>query len=244
MTKQQKTEDDHLFEARSRLVDCALAHVPFDGWSNVTFAAAIAESGLDPALARLACPRGVLDLALFAHRFADTCMLDALARKNLSAMRIRDRIALAVRVRIEAAGTREVVRRSVTFFAMPSHAAEGTAAIWKTCDLIWSALGDTSDDLNWYSKRAILSAVYSSTLLYWLGDDSEDHQATWGFLDRRIENVMAFERVKGGLRANPLVKGFMKGPGRILERIHAPGTKAPADMPGHWTAPDNERKSS
>ena len=98
-----------------------------------------------------------------------------------------------------------MVRR---LFALPINAGEGAKAIWGTCDAIWTALGDTSDDVNWYTKRATLSGVYSSTVLFWLGDDSPDHQATWEFLDRRIENVMQFEKLKASVQKIPLLKPF------------------------------------
>ena len=85
---------------------------------------------------------------------------------------------------------REAVRRAAALFALPLYAADGARAVWHTADTIWTALGDTSDDINWYSKRATLSAVYGAVVLYWLGDDSQDHQASWEFLDRRIDDVM------------------------------------------------------
>jgi ubiquinone biosynthesis protein COQ9 len=91
-------------------------------------------------------------------------------------------------------------------------------------------LGDTSRDLNWYSKRATLSAVYGATVLYWLGDESSDRQATWDFLDRRIDQVMQVEKLKVSFRENPLGKAWMAGPGKLLESIRAP--KMPDDLPG------------
>jgi ubiquinone biosynthesis protein COQ9 len=231
--KQQKSEQDHLSEARERLLDAALPNVPFDGWSAATLKAAIAESGVNENLARLAFPRGVLDLTLAYHRRGDAAMVTRLSATDLTALRYSQRVAAGVRFRLETSPDKEVVRKGVTFFALPAYAAEGASAIWQTADLIWNALGDTSDDINWYSKRAILSAVYSSTLLYWLGDQSEDHQATWEFLDRRIENVMQFEKLKGSLRKNSMVQGLMRGPGRVLERIQAPAQARRDDLPGY-----------
>jgi ubiquinone biosynthesis protein COQ9 len=91
-------------------------------------------------------------------------------------------------------------------------------------------LGDTSRDLNWYTKRATLSAVYSATVLYWLGDDSPGNQATWDFLDRRIEDVMRFEKAKASLRENPVSKALLAGPLKFMEKIQMP--KVPDDLPG------------
>ncbi len=62
---------------------------------------------------------------------------------------------------------------------------------------MWRAAGDTSTDFNFYTKRAILAGVYSATLMRWFTDDSEDEGATRAFLDRRIDEVMRFEKAQG-----------------------------------------------
>ena len=69
--------------------------------------------------------------------------------------------------------------------------------LYRTVDAIWYAAGDTSADFNFYTKRATLAGVFSSTLFYWLNDRSEGNEATWAFLDRRIDDVMRFEKFKG-----------------------------------------------
>jgi ubiquinone biosynthesis protein COQ9 len=216
--------------ALDRLLDAALPHLAFDGWSPALLKAAAADSGLAPGLVAALVPRGALDLALAAHRRGDRRMTEALAAEDLTALRFRERIARAVRLRIELAGDREGLRRSAAFFALPAHAAEGAALIWGTADRIWTALGDTSRDINWYSKRATLSAVYSSTVLYWMGDDSPGAAASWEFLDRRIENVMAFEKAKAGFGASAIGKA-LAGPLGFLAGIRAP--EPVRDMPGH-----------
>ncbi|KPA23512.1 hypothetical protein shim_01200 [Shimia sp. SK013] len=221
-------------DLKTRLLEAAEMHVPFDGWSEATFAAAVSETGIDPTVARALCPRGAVDLAVAYHKRGDSQMTAALAEADLDAMKIREKITFAVRKRLEICLDREVVRRGSTLFAMPQHAAQGAELIWGTCDAIWTAIGDTSRDFNWYSKRATLSAVYGSSVLYWLGDDSEGNTATWAFLDRRIENVMQFEKTKAQFKGSPIGK-MMAAPLEMLERIRAP--KAPEGMPGSWTPP-------
>ncbi len=225
--------------AAARLLEAALNHVAFDGWSETTYRAAIADSGVDAGLARALFPRGGVDLAIAYHRQGDQAMREALAARDLSSLRFRERVALAVRLRIEAVEDREAVRRGTTLFALPQHAAEGAGLIWGTADAIWTALGDTSEDLNWYTKRATLSGVYSATVLFWLGDDSPGHQATWEFLDRRIEDVMRFEKLKAQMRDNPLSRAVMSGPLRFLDRIRKPS--AAPGLPGRWRDPSQPR---
>lgn len=213
-----------------RVLDAALLHVPFDGWSETTLRAAIADSGVHEALARSLFPRGGVDLALAYHRRGDALMRERLAATDLASLRYRDRIATAVRQRLELVEDKEAVRRGSTLFALPIYTADGARAIWGTSDAIWDALGDTSRDINWYTKRATLAAVYSSTVLFWLGDDTPGHQATWDFLDRRIENVMSIEKVKASLRENPVAKALLAGPMKLMEKIRKPDI--PDDLPG------------
>lgn len=203
-------KNDHLDVDRMKaeLLAAITPHVPFDGWSDPAFAAAVADLGLDPALARLVCPRGALDLAVAYHRAGDAAMEAALAEADLEGMKFRDKIATAVRLRLQTADP-ELVRRGAAVFALPQNAATGSKLIWGTADRIWTVLGDSSTDYNWYSKRLTLSGVYSAVVLFWMGDDSEGHAQSWEFLDRRIGDVMQFEKVKGKLMKLPFVKDML-----------------------------------
>lgn len=225
-TDEKLSEQDHLTAARDAVLEAALPHVPFDGWSRATLDAAVAEAEVDAGLARLAFPRGAADLVMGFQRWGDRTLARDLDQTDLDALRIRERIAHCVRRRIEVVGEhREAVRKAAAFFALPLHAADGARAVWETADLIWTRCGDTATDYNWYTKRAILSSVMSATVLYWLGDQDPRGQATWDFLDRRIENVMGFEKVKADLKRNPLARAAFWGPGQVLKLIRAPGAR-------------------
>lgn len=230
MQKTKKTETDHIEQARAALVAAALPHVDFDGWSATTLRAAIADSGVDAGLAVQAVPRGALDLAAAFHRAGDDEMVAALDADDLQGMRFRDKIAHAVRLRIEiAAQQKEAVRRGVTLFSLPQNGIEGGQLLWGTAGAIWDALGDDSEDVNWYTKRATLSGVYSATVLYWLGDDSVDNADTWAFLDRRIDNVMQFEKLKAGIAKTPL-GGALE---QIFGKVEKPRKSPREDLPGY-----------
>ena len=215
-----------LNEAQIALIQAALPHVVFDGWPQESLREAASDAGIDVAEAKRAFPRGGVDMALGFHRLADQRLKAELAASDLSSMRIRDRVTHCVRRRIElVARDREAVRRGATLLALPMHAPEGARAMWQTADIIWNACGDTATDYNWYTKRAILSGVYSSTVLFWLGDTDPDFHPTWAFLDRRIEGVMQFEKTKSRLQNNPVARAAFAIPGSLLGMIRAPGAR-------------------
>ena len=221
-------------DANAKLLEAILQHVPFDGWSQLSFQAACTDCGIDPSIARIHCPRGALDLAVLFHQAGDQAMQSQLDDMDLSDLKFREKVTAAVRARIEVISDKEAVRRGSTLFSLPQNTLEGASLIWGTSDAIWTYLGDTSADVNWYTKRASLSAVYGACILYWLGDDSPDHQATWDFLDRRIENVMQFEKAKAEINKNAAFKPLLAGPLWLASKIKAPATKPETTLPGQW----------
>lgn len=235
MTTDGTSETADIGSVKQEVLQAALPHVAFDGWTDKTLSLAVQDAGVDPGLARMAFPRGGVDLALAFHHARDADLAADLAQADLGGMRFRDKVAHAVMRRLElVAADREAVRRGAALFALPHNAPDGARAIWHTADTIWNALGDTSTDYNWYTKRATLSAVYSSSVLYWLGDETPDAGRTRDFVGRRIDNVMQFEEVKAKVAKNPVASALMKGPQRLLDRVRAPGNTARPDLPGSW----------
>ena len=235
--RKNNRQDDSLDDVRGRVLAAALPHVAFDGWSDRTLADAMEDAGVDPDQARLAFPRGGVDLAAAFHRAMDQELAARAAAEDISALRYSEKVAHLIALRLHLiAPYREAVRRAAALFALPTNAPEGARLVWETADTIWTALGDTSDDINWYTKRMTLSAVWSSVLLYWLGDTSEDMGPTRAFIDRRIENVMQFEKAKSAIRATPLGKALSQGAERLLSGVRAPGSP-PEDLPGRWRDP-------
>ena len=190
----------HLKKIRRKLLAAALERAPFEGWSAATLTHAEKDAGLDPGSAELACPKGVVDLIDFWAREADKATRKALGELDLDQMRIRDKVRAGVLARIEAIGVehREAARRAALRLALPDAAPRASRMLWRASDTIWRGIGDTSTDGNFYSKRAILSGVLGSTLAVWFEDEAEDK--TRAFLDRRVENVMAFEKAKAQAR--------------------------------------------
>lgn len=193
-------------EQRDRLLEAALVHVPFDGWSRRTLQNATADLGLDPGLARRLFPRGGDDLITHFERWADRQMLAHCPPDVLASMRVHERIRALVRARLEVMSPhREAVRRAMAARVFPTNAMEATSATWRTLDTIWRAAGDQSRNYNYLTKRATLGAIWTATFLYWLEDRSPDLEATFAFLDRRLADTAQITKAR--TRVEDMVKG-------------------------------------
>ncbi len=174
----------------------------FDGWTSAAVDSAAAQLGLDPVKARLAMPGtggGLIDCYIEAVDRA----LEAWADQHLAGMKIRDKITALVWQRLQImAPAREAVRTALAFLALPQNVPHGARIGWRSADLMWRLAGDSSTDFNHYTKRLTLGAVYGSTMLAWLDDQSEGWIDTRAFLDRRIDDVMRFEKFKAEWRGS------------------------------------------
>jgi ubiquinone biosynthesis protein COQ9 len=189
---------------RDRLADAVAAEAVFEGWSRTALRAASQALVLPEGEADRLFPGGPVAVLIYVSERADRRTVADMEAAGAATLKIRDRIRAAVRLRLERhAGQKEAARRGLSLLALPSNAPLGLKLLYRTVDAMWYAAGDTSVDFNFYTKRAILAGVYSSTLLYWLNDRSEGGEATWAFLDRRIDNVMRFEKLKADMKAWP-----------------------------------------
>lgn len=214
MTKRTTTLTDG--REKESLLTATLKHVPFDGWSSAAFSAGIKDTQMNADRAATLFPRGIADVATYFGESVAAKLevsLDGLADREPS---VRRRIATGVRNLIMLfADHREAVRR-----LPPPH--NPAAGLYRITDVIWRAAGDRSTDYNFYTKRGLLAGVVTATYLYWLDDESEDFAETWTFLDRRIENVLRIQMLRGrlekaGRRLGMPLDAWRKSPlGRII----------------------------
>lgn len=205
---------------KDAMVAAMLPHAAFDGWSRATLAAASRDLDLDPILPDRLFPGGPVEAVSHFVAFADRVMVTDLEAADLAGTHgLGAKVFLATRLRLERWGEhREAIRRAASLLSLPLNLPLAVRLTWGTADAIWQAVGDQSHDFSWYTKRATLSAVYSSTLLYWLDDSSEDSVDSWEFLKRRLSDVRnlpkLWEKVEGLAKGNPL--------GSLAARIKPP----------------------
>ena len=192
----------------------------FDGWNAKAVEAAAAQTGIDAAQARLAFPKAQSEMVDAYIQGVDAAMEAEFTPEKIAAMRVRDRIRGLVWFRLQTmAPAREAVRTGLSILAMPQNLPLALKAGWRSADLMWRLAGDTATDYNHYTKRLILSGVYASTLLAWLDDQSEDWHETAAFLDRRLADVMRFEKWKATWAGNDLHRPSLT---RFLGRLRYP----------------------
>lgn len=209
-----------LDELRVALAPAIADAAVFDGWSDAALVSAAEMDGVDPDVARLAYPGGAMDMIAAWIASVDVAMAAALPAETLATMKIRERIRALVQARLGAiAGREESLRRAMAIMAMPQNVVRAGKLGWSSADAMWRLAGDTATDYNHYTKRAILGSLYTGTLAVFVGDESEGKAETRAFLERGIDGVMRFEKLKAQL-LKPSDERFSMA--RFLGRLRYP----------------------
>lgn len=220
MTDQKLPTDPTLDEIRAALAPLIARNAAFDGWSYAAVDSAAVELEIEPDVAALAFNGNAMRMVDAWIDSIDQELARRLTASRLNALKIRDRITILLATRLEIMNPdREALRRAMAVMAMPQNIVRGTKVGWRSADRMWRMAGDTASDFNHYTKRATLSAVYGSTISVFVNDESPDFIDTRAFLDRRIENVMQFEKVKAQARAR---KEYAPSLSRFIGRLRYP----------------------
>lgn len=174
---------------KQQILKCALAHVPFEGWSQDVLEQAAFDVTGDASYGWRLFPKGPPEAVAYWSSLLDQEMIASLPAPE--AYRVRVKVALAVKARLQLLEpTKEAARKTTVYLALPQNMPEASRLLYATVNEIWYYAGDTATDYNFYTKRGLLAWVYSATFLYWLRDASDEYEATWVFLDKRIDEVL------------------------------------------------------
>lgn len=195
-------------DIQDQILLAALPHVAFDGWVWSVIQEACVEAGYEQDVAMAVFPDKIDDVLVHFSHWADRQMLQNLPDTPDENVRVRDRIKLAVQTRLETLSDhKEAVRAASVYWMVPTRKIRAGKLVWKTADVMWNWAGDTAQDYNHYSKRALLSGVITTTTVRWLNDELEGHEESWAFLDRRIDNVLKLGGTTGKI-LGPILERF------------------------------------
>jgi len=211
--------DFTLDELRPALAPLVASNAAFDGWNARAVKAAAESLGVDADVAAL-CFEGPVAMIDAWFASVDAAMAVRLPAERLAMMKIRERITRLVETRLDLlAPNREALRRAIAILAMPQNAASGLKLGWRSADAMWRLSGDTATDYNHYTKRAILAGVYAATITVFLDDESDGLADTRGFLARRVDGIMRFEKTKAQWLGHPERRFSMS---RFIGRLRYP----------------------
>ena len=114
---------------------------------------------------------------------------------NLIRMKTHKRIREIILLRLKInQNEKSLIKKTYFTLLLPQHSKIASMSLYKIVDQMWFIAGDKSTDFNFYSKRAILAAIYSSTFFYWI--NNQDFKKTVQFLDLQLKKISKIPKIK------------------------------------------------
>jgi len=192
-------------QIRIDLIRAMLTHVPFDGWTWKAMEQGAIDIGFENK--KTSSLRIKIFKDLFKNGSIDFIdifseLIDLEVKENYNSIepqpeRVPEKIKKIIMIRLNLCQKhKEAVRSSISLTAIPVNAKISLNILYRTCNSIWRIVGDKSTDFSFYTRRISLAAVYTSTLLFWLNDKSNDNVETEFFLDRRLDDISKISSLK------------------------------------------------
>ncbi|XP_068979029.1 ubiquinone biosynthesis protein COQ9, mitochondrial isoform X1 [Bombus flavifrons] len=193
----KESEEEYEKSIKTKILAASLKYVHDLGWSQQAISAG-AESVDYPGIIHGLFPNRGADLV---HYFYLTCnkelnkileekalTVEKKPTKETKILELQVRNAVETRLRM-VIPYKKTWPQALALMALPPNVPMSLANLLTLVDDICYYAGDRSVDMNWYTRRVVLAGIYKTTELYMLQDNSEDHQKTWNFLERRIKDA-------------------------------------------------------
>ncbi|MEI7668899.1 MAG: COQ9 family protein [Pseudomonadota bacterium] len=175
---------------------------PFDGFSDFSIKEAAKQAGIDNNELKIIFPSGIKNLVDFFYKSQESEIKEYFDSNPLTGLRIPEKIEKIILFRLTSWNSKkEAIKRLIAFQSLLWNVPQAMKNLYNTIDSIWNIAEDSSSDFSFYTKRVILSGVYTSTVLFWLNDNSPDMVETKLFLQRRLQNVAEFGKFKKKITA-------------------------------------------
>ena len=200
-----KNENLDDYQLRMDLIRAMLTHVPFDGWTWEAMEQGAVDINFEKTktssfrikIFKDLFKNGPID---FIDIFSEVIDLEVKEKYNLIEIkpeRVPEKIKKIIMLRLNLCQKyKESVRSSVSITTIPVNARASLKILYRTCNSIWRIAGDKSTDFSFYTRRISLAAVYTSTLLFWLNDNSNNNVETEFFLERRLKDISKISNLK------------------------------------------------
>jgi len=213
--QQQKEQQKEQFN-RDKILETSLQFVNLYGWTSEAVSKACVELGYPPVTQGIIGENSGYELALYFVKKSNQQVFTQLTGDLLNGLSKKDKIKFAVKLRLSM--IKPYITRwseAMQLLAHPTHLQTTLPTMQTLVDDIWFSVGDRSSDFDWYAKRGLMAALYTSSELFMLTDTSPEFLNTMRYVDDRVEDLIKTIKFK-----NDCESTISMAVGTLLNTIH------------------------
>ena len=195
----KKHQNNYLLKKRLEFLNYAKAHISKNGLKHNTFKDISNKYKLDLNETELLFPEGNVDLIKFALEQLNIELEDYCKKIDLIRIPTHKRIKKVLLSKIFLMNKDKLFYKTISLnLLIPKRYFSLPKQLYKSVDQIWFISGDSSVDFNFYTKRLILSGIYSRIMLFFFNND--DQVGLEKILDEDLKRVSKIPEIKSKLK--------------------------------------------
>ena len=177
------------------------------GWNDLIFKKISKEKKININEINLFFPNGFKEMIKYSLSCLNYDLEKQINQINIKNIPLHKKIKKIVLTKIEIMNdNKNFYKKTFYYLMIPTNYKLLTSQLYVSIDLMWRLSDDTSTDFNYYTKRIILSGVYSSVIMSFLKNDNMIEIEN--VLDNRLSKVSKIPVLKN--KYNDFISNFKK----------------------------------
>ncbi len=189
---------------RLQFIEVVAKNLATNGWNQKLLEKAELECGFEQGYHFILFQDGIRGAIRYFEAWQNKLMLDKLAENDMQPAKVREKIALALTLRIMQMEDKQLDAKAIalqnsTYYGCLENTLFGAEMALSVCDNIWYYAGDKSTDFNYYTKRGLLLPVYLSAVMFYISDTSLGNVDTKNFIEQALANIINIASIKNNV---------------------------------------------
>lgn len=209
----KKSQNNYLLKKRQVVLRFAKEFVSENGLTKNCLENISKKYGLNTDETDLLFPQGNIDLIKFALEQLNNDLEVYCRQIDLIRLPIHKRIRKVLLSKISLMNKDKPFYRSIFLnLLIPKKNFSLSSQLYNSVDQLWFIAGDSSTDFNFYTKRLILSGIYSRVMLFFFNNNNQEELEN--ILDESLKRVSKIPEIKSKLKIFkdflPKIANFVK----------------------------------
>ena len=209
----KKSQNNYLLKKRQVVLRFAKEFVSEKGLTKNCLVNISKKYGLNTDETDLLFPQGNIDLIKFALEQLNNDLEVYCRQIDLIRLPIHKRIRKVLLSKISLMNKDKPFYRTIFLnLLIPKKNFSLSSQLYNSVDQLWFIAGDSSTDFNFYTKRLILSGIYSRVMLFFFNNNNQEELEN--ILDESLKRVSKIPEIKSKLKIFkeylPKIANFVK----------------------------------
>ncbi len=189
----KKKENNSDFKMKLKILELIKEIVSIEGWSQ-NISKKLINKNINREELTYLFPNGYKDMLKFSLDEINYSLEKKIRKIDVINLPINRRIKKILMSRIELLNkNNKFFKKTFYHLLLPQNSKILKKSLYKSVDTMWYLAGDNSTDFNFYTKRIVLAAIYTSAIFIFINKNIDEVEIN---IDKNLKKISKFPKIK------------------------------------------------